>query len=391
MALLAAMAPRGRLGSVEHTYRELWRSAIDTVPPQNAIDIADIQRIEIDVARDLIHQGFIENAVRTIVRDHSPLRMTDTPGTADTRADQVLAQVLADPSTRRIRDEKAAEQAERLDRAATVKRLVERQAFAPSQTRFVELWREILDERPLDTTISPAERNRSIDHDVAAAMLHEGITLLQTRAAIMRLSPAFKSLPSRERPAYVDGQIEALDHVLRRMTQGQLKQAGPKPPSAVTLANMRALPRDTYDESLDDHFNWVSGELPLRPRSIAHIAVNADGKANISGVDVHFADVGGAGKGDGKPATSDVGMPMFDADGQALPHVRAILDGIRQHRAAFRLVDGRLTAPGQAPENQKLFSELLADPRFERLALAAFHGRPNPAAISAAIGGGNQR
>lgn len=389
-ALIAAMAPRGRFGSAEHTYRDQWRSAINKVPPQNAIDIAAIQRIEIDVARALIHQGFFDAVVRTMVRDHSPLRMTDTPGTADTRADQVLAQVLADPSTRRIRDEKAAEQAERLDRAATVKKLVERQAFAPSQTRFVELWREILDERPLDTTISPAERNRSIDHDVAAAMLHEGITLLQTRAAIMRLSPAFKSLPSRERPAYVDGQIEALDHVLRRMTPGQLKQAGPKPASAATLANMRALPKDTYDESLDDHFNWVSGELPLRPRSIAHIAVNADGRANISGLDVHFADVGGAGTGDGKPASSDVGMPLFDAAGQALPHVRAILEGIRQHRAAFSLVEGRLTAPGQAPENQKLLNELLADPRFERLALIAYRG-PFGGGTHPVIGDGYQR
>lgn len=390
-ALLAAMAPRGRLGSAEHTYRGLWRSAIDTVPPQNVIDIAAIQRIEIDVARDLIHLGFVDRVVHTIVRDHSPLRMTDAPGAADTRADQVLALVFADETTRRIRDEKAAEQAERLDRAATLKKLVERQAFAPADTRFVDLWREILDEKPLDTTVSPAERNRSIDHDVAAAMLHEGITWVQTRAAIMRLSPVFKSLPSSEGLAYVDGQVEALDYVLRTMTPAQREQAGPKPASAVKLAEMRALPRDTYDESLDDHFNWVSGELPLRPRSIAHIAVDAEGRANISGLDVHFADVGSAGKGDGKPGSSDAGMPLFDEAGQALPHVRVILDGIRQHRAAFRLVEGRLTAPGQAPENQKLLDELLANPRFERLALAAFHGRPNPAAIAATIDGGHQR
>lgn len=390
-ALIAAMAPRGRLGSAEHTYRGLWRSAIDTVPPQNAIDFAAIQWIEIEVARALIHQGFVDMVVRTMVRDHSPLRMTDTPGTADTRANQVMAEVLADPSTRRIRDEKAAEQAERLDREATVRKLVGGHRFAPADTRFVDLWREILDEKPLDTTVSPAERNRSIDHDVAAAMLHEGITLAQTRAAIMGLSPACKSLPLRERPAYVDGQLKALDYILRRMTPAQRERAGPEPVSAVTLAKMTALRRDPSDESLDDHFDWVSGELPLRLRSIADFAVTGDAKAKINGFELQFGDVGGSKKGDEKPASSDVGMPLFDAAGQALPHVRAILDGIRQHRAAFTLVEGRLTAPGQTPENQTLLNELLADPQFERMALAAFHGRPSPAVISAAIGGGNQR
>ena len=313
----------------------------------------------------------------------------DPPGGADARADQVLAHALTDPLTLRIRDEKAAEQAEWKDWKELRARLGRQNSRFPFDQRWIDLWRDVLDERPLDTTVARAERNRAIDHEVAAAMMHEGATLMQTRSAIMQFSPTSWALKSRERLVYVDEQVDALDYVLRQMTPKQREKAGPKPVSAVLLAQMRALPRDPYDERLDDHFSWVSGELPLRPRSFANIAVTAKGRTSIDGLEVHFADVGGSGKGNGEPASSDAEMPLFNAAGQPLPDVLAILDGIRKHRAAFSLVEGRLTAPGQAPEHQKLLNELLADPRFEQLALAAYR---NPAgAAQTAVLRGSER
>lgn len=393
-ALLAAMVPRGREGGAEHSYRALWRTAITAVPPDRAIDRAAIDRaaidrIEIGAVRAMLHRGFTDGVVRRMVCDQSPLRATDTPGGVDARADQVLAHALTDPLTRRIRDEKAAEQAEWKDRKELRARLGRQSSRFPFDQRWIDLWRDVLDERPLDTTIARAERNRAIDHEVAAAMMHEGATLMQTRSAIMQFSPTSWALKSRERLAYVDEQVDALDYVLRQMTPKQREKAGPKPVSAVLLAQMSALPRDPYDERLDDHFNWVSGELPLRPRSFANIAVTTGGRTFIDGLEVHFADVGGAGKGNEEPGSSDAEMPLFNAAGQPLPDVLAILDGIRKHRAAFSLVEGRLTAPGQAPEHRKLLNELLTDPRFEQLALAAYR---NPAgAAQTAVLRGSER
>ena len=397
-ALLAAMTPGGRIGGAEHTYRDLWRTTIDAIAVAGTIDRSTIDRIEVRVARAMIHRGFSESAVRKMVREHSTLRTAETPAAAEMRAGHVLDSVLTDPRTRRIRDEKLAEQAERQDRAATVATLSSRQILAPADTRFIDLWQEILDDRPLDTTVAVAERNRAVDHEVATVMLHEGVVLGVIRSTMMRMSPAFRALPPPERLAYVDGQVDALDQILRRMPPDQRERAGPKPVSAVRLARMakagKAM-RETWPID-DDGSDWVSGKLPGMPPSILDIAEVIDGKATINGMELRIADsnsVRPVGRKDEAPAvTTDTREPLFDAAGQPLPHVRTILEGIRTHRAIFKIdATGRLTAPGQPPEHQKRLADLLADSRFERMALAAYRGPAGAAGAVAALGNASQR
>lgn len=395
-ALLAAMTPGGRVGGAEHTYRNLWRTAIEATAVTDTIDRATIDRIEIDVACAMIHRGFTEVAVRTMVRDHSPLRTADTQAAAEVRAGHVLDRVLTDPRTRRIRDEKMAEQAERQDRAATVAKLTSRRILAPADTRFVDLWQEILDERPLDTTVAVTERNRAVDHEVATVMLLEGVVLGAIRSSMMRLSPAFGALPSGERPAYVEEQFDALDHVLRRMPPDQRERAGPKPVSARALARMAEAGKAARATGpCGDGSDRISGKLPGMPPSISDVAVIIDGKATIDGFELKIADADtarlGGQRGETPAATAGTQEPLFDDAGRPLPHVRKILDGIRTHRAIFRLDQaGRLTAPEQPPEHQERLASLLADPRFKQLALAAYRGTAGTAGVAAAIGDATQ-
>lgn len=389
--LLASLVPAGRVSGAVTTYLDLWRRAVEAMPADRVIDSSAMNAVEQDAVRAMIRQGFTEAAIRGIVRDRSPLRGGDDVAN-DRRVGQVLAQVLADPEIRRIRDEKAAEQAERHDRLDTMAMLERLTPRLPVEERWIQLWQDVLAERPLDTTITPAERNRAIDHEVAATMLREGVKLVNTRLAMMRCSPAFRALPSRDRLAYVDEQIDALDHVLRRMTPDQRERAGPKPVPARALARMNEAgeaARATWP--IEDGKDWVSGKLPGMPPSISDIAKIIDGKAVINGMELQVADTGAAGPVGRQHATPAVptGIPerLFDDAGQPLPHVRAILDGIRQKRAIFKLdQDGRLTLPGQPLEHQQRLADLLADPQFERLALAAYRG-PTAAGIAAAIGG----
>lgn len=392
--LLALLVPAGRVSGAVTTYLDLWRRAVEAMPGERAIHRSAMSAVEQGAVRAMIRQGFTESAVRGIVRDRSPLRGGDDVAN-DRRAGEVLAQVLADPAIRRIRDEKAAEQAERQDRLDTMAMLERQTPRRPAEERWIELWQDVLAERPLDTTVTPAERNRAIDHEVAATMLHEGVTLVNTRSAMMRCSPAFRALPSRDRLVYVDEQIDALDHVLRRMTPDQRERAGPKPVPARALARMNEAgeaARATWP--IEDGDDWVSGKLPGMPPSISDIAKIIDGKAVINGMELQVADTGAPGPVGRQHATPAVpaSIPerLFDDAGQPLPHVRAILDGIRQKRAIFKLDQaGRLTMPGHPPEHQQRLADLLADPRFERLALAAYRG-PTAAGVAAAIGG-NQR
>ncbi|NJR78760.1 relaxase/mobilization nuclease domain-containing protein [Sphingomonas corticis] len=395
LTLLASLVPTGRVSGAVATYLDLWRRAVEPMPADRLIERSAMNVVEQDTVRAMLSQGFTEGALRGIVRDRSPLRVSNDVAN-DRRASEVLAQVLTDPAVRRVRDEKAAELAERQDRLDTMAMLERQTTRLPAEERWIELWLEILAERPLDTDIPRAERNRSIDHEVAAVMLGEGVTLVSTRSALMRCSPAFRALPSRERLAYVDEQIDALDHVLRRMPPEQRERVGPKPVPARALARMAEAgkaARATWPE--DDGSDWVSGKLPGMPPSITDVAKIVDGKAIFGGMELQVAGSVMVQAANHRPeegaVTAGEKETLFDAAGRPLPHIQALLNGIRQHRGAFKLDDkGRLTAPGQPPEHRKLLAGLLADPQFERLALAAFHGRPNPAVLAAGIGG-NQR
>lgn len=368
--ILASLAPTERISGAAAAYFDLWRRAVQAMPADQELGRDAMRSIERSAVSTMIRQGFTEGAIRGIVRERSPMRVGD--GVAnENRAADILAHVLADPQLRRIRDEKGAEQAERQDRLDTISRLERQKPLVPADRRWIDLWQEILAERPLDTTVIPAERNRAIDHEVAAAMLHEGTTLAQTHSALMRLSPVIRALPSANRLVYVDEQMDALDHVLRRMPADQRQRAGPKPVSAVLLARRWAAHQTARDAWPDD--DWASGKLPGLQGAAANVAVGADGTAIINGFEVQFASTESDATRKVQAAPVDAVEPMFDAAGQPLPLARAVLDGIRQHRSAFKLDSaGRLTAPGQTAEHQKLLADLLGDPRFERLALAAY-------------------
>lgn len=190
-ALLTATTPATGQSSGTHTFLQALQDGLHRLSANQPLDMPSLRSIEVRAAQITLQSGINQDATLRIVAERSPI---------GSDASVILNEAIRDPVTRQAVEE-ANEQA---DRYSTISRLHLLQPSTTTGERFVELWEEILVERPLDTAVPPHERNRSVDYEAATVMLKEGTQLGEVQRALNGLSPSSDLMSPTDRARYID-------------------------------------------------------------------------------------------------------------------------------------------------------------------------------------------
>lgn len=359
--LLAAVALRPGDGMTTRTYLNAWAAALRTRPPEQPVGLHDLRAIDLEATQCIIKNGFSADAVRRVLAERSPARSD---------AVALFDEALRDPATRRARDDHLEAQ----DRRETEAWLLEREPLNKDGERFVDLWIEVLGERPLDASISPMERNRAIDYEVATAMLVGNLNLQRVQDLVAGLSPAVRTAAPGGRAKYVDDLMSA---IADRLPDKDSRRA------RVPLSRLIGR-HPVFDDEEDVARTELPDAIANAPRSVGDIVgqLDASGRVVINGQELIVADQrapGGAERRGATPAKVSVGgaTDLFDANGHPRERVAGLLDHIRQNRRLFEYERGTLVAKDLSQEAQKELVRLLSDDRVLQLALKAWR-RPSP-------------
>lgn len=361
--LLAAAAPRTSDGAATRTYLNLWAAVLCKRPPEQPLSPHDLHAIDLAATKATIEGGFSADAVRRVIAARSPI---------GSDAAKIFDEALSDPAIRQVHDDHVEAQ----DRRDTELWMRERQPLNEAGERFIDLWIEILNERPLDPSILPTERNRAIDYEVATAMLAKDLNLQKVQQLVAGLSPAIRLAPPRDRANYVD---TLMDTVAERLP--------PDDPRRARVPLSRLIERSLPVGDDDVHLRIAPvGAIANAPPGLEEVASERHaGHVVIDGWPLIFADrrVGDNADGDqtdspgaGQSSQAD----LFDADGRPLDRVRGLLQRIHRNRSKFDYKEGRLSGIGLNPDEQQELDRLLDDQRVRNLVNAAWHNASSASA-----------
>ncbi len=268
--LLTATTPATGQSSGAQTFFKVWQDELRHLSANQPLDMALLRSIEVRAAQITLQSGISQDATTRTIAERSPI---------GSDASTILNDAIRDPVTRRAvkdADEKA-------DRDLTISNLYVRQPTTAVGERFVDLWKEIFAERPLDTALPRAERDRSVDYEVATVMLGEGTGLSDVQRAIHSLSPS----TARISPPHLARYIDKLCHDLAdRLPPGDERAR------FVSLVQREASARHL---SVDDHHGDAAQSLPENlPSSPCRFAESGfepdiDGRILIDGVEIQTA------------------------------------------------------------------------------------------------------
>ncbi|MFN3817680.1 relaxase/mobilization nuclease domain-containing protein [Blastomonas sp.] len=196
-SLMAAAKPRDSdsQGTVE--YLQAWSSSLRALPAGIAITDQHLSQIETKAVLALLRKGRGEEAVRQIVLGRSP---------AEHRAKITLASALDNSEVR----EALAVEADKIDRAQAKSALYAKTPKSEVAELFVDMWDEIFDERAVDPSLRPEDRNRSIDFEVANVLSKRGHSLLDVARALATHSPSVVNLRPPLRSGYAEDVLSDL-------------------------------------------------------------------------------------------------------------------------------------------------------------------------------------
>lgn len=362
--LLAAVALRPGDAVATRTYLNAWATALRTRQPEQPVDQQSLHAIDLAATRVIIKDGLSANAMRRIVAERSPARSD---------AAVLFDEALRDPATRRAYDDRLEAQ----DRLQTETWLREREPLNEAGERFIDLWIEILGERPLDASIPPMERNRVIDYEVATAMLAENLNLQKVQSLVAGLSPAVRAAAPADRGKYIDELMSVIsdglpDNDPRRVRVPLFRLIGQHP---------------VFDDDEDVARTELPDAISNAPRTLSESAgqPDASGRVVINGQEIVVADQRareGAGRSVATPAKASAGgdTDLFDANGRPRARVAGLLNHISQNRNLFEYEGGTLVAKSLNQEAQEGLARLLRDERVLQLALKAWRNQsPSPA------------
>jgi len=172
-------------------YLLVWSSSLQALPAGLAITDKDLANIETAAILAGLCTGRSKTVIERIVMNRSP---------AGHSAKVTFALAMANNKVR----EALAIQAEKDDRNATKSALFSVVAANSTAEEFVSVWAQILDERPLDTTVQREDRNRSIDFEVARVLSKGGCSIRDVAEALVTCSPSVANLNRLGREAYAE-------------------------------------------------------------------------------------------------------------------------------------------------------------------------------------------
>lgn len=361
--LLAAAAPRTSDGAATRTYLNVWTAALRKRPPDQPLSPHDLHAIDLAATKATFKGGFSADAVRRVIAGRSP---------AESDAAKIFDEALSDPAIRQVHDDHVEAQ----DRRDTELWMRERQPLNEAGERFIDLWIEILNERPLDPSILPTERNRAIDYEVATAMLAKDLNLQQVQQLVAGLSPAIRLARPRDRANYVD---TLMDTVAERLP--------PDDPGRARVPLSRLIERSLPVGDDNVHLRIAPvGAIANAPPGLEEVASERHaGHVVIDGWPLIVADRRVGDNADGDQTDSPGGgqssrADLFDADGRPLDRVRGLLQRIHRNRSQFDYKEGRLSGIGLNPDEQQELNRLLDDRRVRNLVNAAWHNASSASA-----------
>lgn len=316
-------------------YLGAWTDALNGRSPDLLIEARDLVLIDVEAAGIAIRGGFSADAVQRVVAARSPLGSDGA---------ELVEAALRDPATRQAHDDHLEEQ----DRRDTIGWLQGRQSLTPVGDRFVDLWGSVLSERAVDASVLPADRNRSIDHEVAKILVGEVDYLQQLQDVVAGMSPVARGLGSWDRAIYVDTLMEDIADTLPA-----------DDPRRARVPASRLLSR-TATVDIDDRVGVeLPGSLPDMPPGLDDVVgrSGAGGRTMVEGVPVYL----------GKLPIRDVPSELFDADGKPGDRLTALIDMVRQSRSQFAFENGRLVRFGISAEAQRELDRISRDERAQRL------------------------
>nr|WP_314472422.1 hypothetical protein [uncultured Sphingomonas sp.] len=361
--LLAAAAPRMSDGAATRTYLNLWAAVLCKRPPEQPISPHDLHAIDLAATKATIEGGFSADAVRRVIAARSPI---------GSDAAKIFNEALSDPAIRQVHDDHVEAQ----DRRDTELWMRERQPLNEAGERFIDLWIEILNERPLDPSILPTERNRAIDYEVATAMLAKDLNLQDVQQLVAGLSPAIRLVRPRDRANYVDTLMETV-----------AERLPPDDPRRARVPLSRLIERSLSVDDDDVHRRIAPvGAIANAPPGLEEVASERQaGQVVIDGWPLIVAERRVGDNADGEQTNSPGAgqssqADLFDAAGRPLDRVRGLLQRIHRNRSQFDYKEGRLSGIGLNPDEQQELDRLLDDQRVRTLVNAAWHNASSASA-----------
>ncbi|AEG50654.1 hypothetical protein Sphch_3030 [Sphingobium chlorophenolicum L-1] len=340
--LVAAAQEREEDSHATAIYLSAWRSALQNFPASQMIDDRQARTIEIGAIKEVLNAKayYGEHVVKKVIAARTPAMAILGPDARPTDwAETMLNAALEQPDIKRRADEnrvRAAEEAEMSHRFSVLDRMEQAaRVESASDGSWANLYSEILPKRPVDLAAGRHDLYRSIDREIAAKLLQQGVPWTDVRHSFARLSPLSSDHP---------GGVPFKDHVDATMAESvaELPPAEQRKREAERRSWIRQMrPSRSDGNPVETHIS-----LPMQ--------LSAAPSASSSSIDASRLRQAPAreARRDAVQQRQDTGR-FFAPDGQPHGPLKELLEDIQQNRGDYKLRDGQLIAPGWADDDQK--------------------------------------